>query len=142
MPVAGPLLCAPWPWTTSRRTRALTLAAACKKAPDRFVGWLSPAREWPIAAGLRVDLLPLNALALVGLVARTASRGPGHALVVLLFASFVLTTAVFWAHTSHRSFLHVFEIIYAASVIAKPLRTYALCRTRRRGISIFKVLIL
>ena len=65
--------------------------------------------------------LPLNVLALVGLWRSRRLGGP-HALILLLFASFVVTTAVFWSHTSHRSFLHVFKIIYAVSVIAPALQ--------------------
>lgn len=104
----------------SNRPRQV-LVAATQKVLLSFAGWLSPVRDWPSQAVYLMIFGPLNGLALVGLW-RARNAGPGHVLVLLLFASFALTTAVFWAHTSHRSFLHVFKIVYAASVIA-PLLT-------------------
>jgi hypothetical protein len=35
----------------------------------------------------------------------------------LLFLSFIAVTAVFYAQTSHRSFLDVYWIVFAASVL-------------------------
>lgn len=95
-----------------------TLSAGVRKAFFGSMGWLTPAREWPVQLGYALIYVPLNILALVGLRRARPLSGP-HALITLLVVSFVFTTAVFWSHTSHRSFLHVFEIIYAASVIAK-----------------------
>jgi len=35
----------------------------------------------------------------------------------LLFLTFTAVTAVFWAHTSHRSYLDVYWIVFAAYVL-------------------------
>ncbi len=40
-------------------------------------------------------------------------------LVYVLFAAFVMVTAVFWAHTSHRVYLDVYWIVFAAGLLAK-----------------------
>jgi hypothetical protein len=79
---------------------------------------LTPARHWPTQLAYTLVYLPLNVLALVGLW-RARRLGAPHTLVLVLVVTFVLTTALFWSHTSHRSFLHLFEIVYAASVLSK-----------------------
>jgi hypothetical protein len=81
-----------------------------------FAGWLSPARAWPIQLGFLAVYLPITVLALIGLW-RARHAGAPHRLVWLLFASFVVTTGIFWAHTSHRSCLYPFEFIYAAAAL-------------------------
>jgi len=40
-------------------------------------------------------------------------------LIYILFAAFVMVTAVFWAHTSHRVYLDVYWIVFAAGALAK-----------------------
>jgi hypothetical protein len=42
-------------------------------------------------------------------------------LIYLLFAVFMLVTAVFWAHTTHRVYLDVYWIAFAAGVLADTL---------------------
>ena len=116
---------------TSRPTRAL--AAAATKVVVSFTGWLSPARDWATQLAYLLVFGPLNALALAG-VWRARRAGPGHALVLLLFGAFTLTTAVFWAHTSHRSFLHMFKFVYAASVVTPLLpASFAAAAARYRA---------
>jgi hypothetical protein len=48
--------------------------------------------------------------------------------IYLLFATFMLVTAVFWAHTSHRAYLDVYWIVFAAGAIAE---TMLVARNRR-----------
>jgi len=40
-------------------------------------------------------------------------------LIYLLFATFIIVTAVFWAHTSHRAYLDVYWIVFAAGVLLR-----------------------
>jgi hypothetical protein len=40
-----------------------------------------------------------------------------RSLVWLQFAGFVVVTAVFWAHTSHRAYLDIYLMVFAAPVI-------------------------
>jgi hypothetical protein len=93
-----------------------SLALAARKIAYSFIGYLSPARSWPIQFAHAMIFLPINVMAIVGLW-RMRAAGGAHLLVQLMFLSFVVTTGIFWAHTSHRSFLHVFQFIYAASVV-------------------------
>lgn len=46
-----------------------------------------------------------------------------HLIIYLLFLSFVVVSAVFWAHTTHRTFLDVYLIVFAS---------YAVCRIWQR----------
>lgn len=85
-----------------------------------FFGGLMPYRSWPIQLGYAVIFLPLTMLAILGLW--RAGPGASHVLMRLAFVSLMLTSAVFWAYTSHRSYLHAFEFIYAASVLEPWLR--------------------
>jgi len=39
--------------------------------------------------------------------------------VYLLFMTFITTTALFWAHTSHRVYLDVYWIVFAAGAVAE-----------------------
>jgi hypothetical protein len=39
--------------------------------------------------------------------------------VYVLFATFILVTAAFWAHTSHRVYLDVYWIVFAAGALAE-----------------------
>jgi hypothetical protein len=40
-------------------------------------------------------------------------------LVYVLFATFIVVTAVFWAHTSHRAYLDVYWIVFASGALAE-----------------------
>jgi hypothetical protein len=97
-----------------------TLAGGVEKALFGSIGWLTPARDWWIQLGYALIYVPLTILALFGLWRARPFDG-GHLLITLLAAAFVFTTAVFWAHTSHRSFLDVFLMVYAAGAIGPGL---------------------
>ena len=50
-------------------------------------------------------------------------QGPLHRPVYLLIGAFAITTAVFWANTSHKSALDIVLFVYAAAAITgAPLR--------------------
>ena len=100
------------PWTT--------LSSALRKVALSFAGWMSPARDWPVQIGYLVIFGPLHVIGLAGLW-RQRYAGSHHLLVTLLVIAFAITTAAFWAHTSHGSFLHVFMFVYAASMIPPAL---------------------
>jgi hypothetical protein len=73
---------------------------------------LSPERGPLVQWGYRLTFLTLHVLAIAGAV---GARGRGHRLVALIVAAFAVTTAVFWAHTSHKSYLDPLIFIYAAA---------------------------
>jgi hypothetical protein len=95
-----------------------TVVNMIRKVAWAFSGRLSPAREGIIQPGFALVFVPLSGLALLGLW-RSRHQGGGHVLVYLLFTAFAITTAVYWAHTSHTSTLHVFLCVYAASELAR-----------------------
>jgi hypothetical protein len=97
------------------------VAAALSKVTVAFSGWLSPSREWRLQLGYLVVMGPITLLALIGWW-RAKRVESGHVLIALLVASFAVTTAVFWAHTSHGSFLQPLLMVYAASMIP-PMRS-------------------
>ena len=84
---------------------------------------LSPAREPLVQWGYRLLFLSIHALALVG-AWQVRSHWQAHALFALLVLSFAATTAVFWAHTSHKSYLDPVLFVYAAAgvVALRPPR--------------------
>jgi 4-amino-4-deoxy-L-arabinose transferase-like glycosyltransferase len=48
--------------------------------------------------------------------------------ILIAFASFVVVTAIYWAHTSHRSYLDIYLAVFSAAVISRwmpnsPIRT-------------------
>jgi hypothetical protein len=86
---------------------------AARKLWVPLSGQLSPARGSLIQLGYTILFGPINALVAVALW-RHSRPFATHALFVCLLGSFLLTTAIFWAHTSHKSFLDVFLFVYAA----------------------------
>lgn len=69
---------------------------------------------------------PVMLLGLWGMWRRRA-KWREDSLIYLQFASFVLITAAYWAHTSHRSYLDVYWIVFGAGAIAE---THLLRRRR------------
>lgn len=94
-----------------------TLASARKVAAG-FSGQLSPARPGLAQWAFAVIFVPIHVLAAIGLWRARRPWSSGHALSALLFASFAVTTAIFWAHTSHGSYLHPWLFIYASATLA------------------------
>ena len=58
---------------------------------------------------------PDRLLGILGMV--LARRRPETALVALLFSAFIAVSALFFAHTSHRTYLDIYWIVFAASVL-------------------------
>lgn len=75
---------------------------------------LSPRRAPLVQWSYRLLFLPAHLLAVVALAA-ARSRWRPHLLVAALVMSFAITTAVFWAHTSHKSYLDPIIFVYAAA---------------------------
>jgi 4-amino-4-deoxy-L-arabinose transferase-like glycosyltransferase len=96
----------------------LTVTNAIRKVWVPVSAQLSPARSafdrWSYAA----IYAPLHLLAAIALW-RHRVVWREHALMAALLLSFVVTTAVFWAHTSHKSYLDVFLFVYAGAVLGR-----------------------
>jgi 4-amino-4-deoxy-L-arabinose transferase-like glycosyltransferase len=95
----------------------LTVANGFRKIGATFSILPSPRRSlWPTLA-YALSYGPIMILGLVGMVSGWRSWRE-HSLVYWLFLSFALLTALFFGHTSHRAFLDVYWMAYAASVIS------------------------
>lgn len=95
----------PW-WVVQAGMRKLAAGFSWRLNPDRA----------PLAqAAYAVGYVPIALLGLLGMA--LAWRRPGTALIGLLFLAFMAVTFVFWAHTSHRSHLDIYWIVFAASVV-------------------------
>jgi hypothetical protein len=84
-------------------------------------GWLPAPRR-----GRAMDLVqafsygPIMLLGLWGMW-RHRAHWREDSLIYLLFATFMLVTAIFWAQTSHRAYLDVYWFVFAAGALAETV---------------------
>jgi hypothetical protein len=84
-------------------------------------GWLPAPRR-----GLALDLAhlvsygPVMLLGIWGMWRRRACWRE-DSVIYLLFAAFMLVTAIFWAQTSHRAYLDVYWIVFGAGTLAETV---------------------
>ncbi len=98
------------PWATARRMlRKVTVVAWAE---------LSPARGPLVQAGYTAVYGTVQLLAAIGLW-QTRRAWREHALVWLVLLGVLAVTAVFWAHTSHRSVVDAILFVYAAGVVSR-----------------------
>jgi hypothetical protein len=95
-----------------------SLSHAMRKVWVAVSAQLSPARGLAVQLSYALVFAPVHLFALGGL---WRSRGDmrSHALLYSIFISFMVTTAIFWAHTSHKSCLDVFLFVYAAAALPR-----------------------
>jgi hypothetical protein len=90
---------------------------------DAAFSWrLNPFREPLAQAAYSIAYVPIAILGLIGMF--LARRRREVILIGMLFIAFICVTAVFWAHTSHRSYLDIYWIVFAASVIERVLGSH------------------
>lgn len=95
----------------------IALGALCKEAAG-FSFVLNPKREGPVGLAYTLSYLPVLLLGLAGMaLARTDWREAS--LIWLQFAGFIVVTAIFWAHTSHRVYLDVYLMVFAAPMLER-----------------------
>ncbi|MGE3489498.1 MAG: glycosyltransferase family 39 protein [Vicinamibacterales bacterium] len=122
-------LLAQWAFEYMRANPGETLLNMARKVAWAFSGQLSPARDSLVQWGYAAYAIPLHLLAVFSWWrSRGGSQPVLHLLVSLLFVAFIITTAVFWSHTSHKSTLHLFLNVYAAFVITSWLPRPAVSR--------------
>jgi 4-amino-4-deoxy-L-arabinose transferase-like glycosyltransferase len=98
-----------------------TLAGSLRKEAAGFSWTLNPAREPLVQLLYFCSYVPVLSLGLAGMaLSRRCWRE--HSLIYIQFLGFVLVTAAFWAHTSHRSFLDIYLMIFAGPVIDRTMR--------------------
>jgi hypothetical protein len=97
----------------------LVLQGMFRKLDAGFSWRLNPFREPLAHAAYTITYVPIAILGLIGMF--QARRRHEVILIGMLFIAFICVTAVFWAHTSHRSHLDVYWIVFAASMVGRVL---------------------
>lgn len=90
-----------------------TMKRPVRKVAAGFSWRFNPAREPLVQIVYLLSYGPISILAVIGMVLtrhRWRELGP----IYLQFLCFAAVTAVFWAHTSHRVYLDVYLIVFAA----------------------------
>ena len=100
-----------------RENPLLVLQGAILKLEAAFSWRLNPLREPPVQLVYSIAYVPIAIFGLIGMY--LARRRREVILIGMLFLVFICVTTVFWAHTSHRSYLDVYLIVFAASVMEK-----------------------
>jgi hypothetical protein len=100
-----------------RKNPLLVLQGMFHKLDAAFSWRLNPLRGGLAQTAYSVAYIPVAVLGLVGMF--LARRQRETILIGMLFVAFICVTAIFWAHTSHRSYLDVYWIVFAASVVER-----------------------
>lgn len=114
--VSRDLLLAAWATDDIVAHPGRTIVNGARKIGIAFDGCLSPARGMTAQLGYALLFMPVHALAAIGLW-RARHDWARQSLLWVTFLSFMITTAMFWAHTSHKSYLDVLLFVSAASVV-------------------------
>jgi hypothetical protein len=96
-----------------------TAVGMVRKEVAAFSWVFSPAKDAATQAVYFASYAPILLLGLVGVATTARSGWREHSLVWLQFAGFAVVTAIFWAHTSHRSVLDVYLMVFAAPVVVR-----------------------
>lgn len=96
---------------------ALVADGALRKIAAAFSWRLNPLRERLAQILYFIGYVPIAVLGIIGMIL----TGPRREviLIAMLFLAFIVVTAVFWAHTSHRTYLDIYWIIFTAAVIER-----------------------
>jgi hypothetical protein len=107
--------------TFIRQRPWLTIGNGVRKIRAAFSLLPSPRRSfWPSLIYF-LSYGPIMTLGLLGMILNRHSWRE-HSLIYALFFSFVIVTAAFFGHTSHRSYLDVYWITFSAYIITRWFR--------------------
>ena len=107
-----------------RANPRLVLQGAFLKLEGAFSWRLNPQREFLAQAAYAIGYVPVAILGIVGMF--LARRRREFILIAMMFLAFVGVTAVFFAHTSHRAYLDIYWIVFAAYVL-ESVRMRLMC---------------
>ncbi len=94
------------------------LEGSVRKVAAGFSWIMNPVREPLVQAVYFVSYLPVLILGVIGMVL-ARRQWKVHSLIYLQFLSFAFVSAAFFAHTSHRSHLDVYLIVFSAFAIER-----------------------
>lgn len=92
-----------------------TVQYAARKLEAAFSWTFNPYRGRLAQAAYAASYVPIALLGITGMV--LARRRPETMLIAMLYLAFIAVSAVFFAHTSHRSYLDIYWIVFAAAVL-------------------------
>lgn len=104
-------------WTWIRQHPSTAAWRAVRKVWMPLNGRISPARGASDSFGYAAFFMPVHLAAFVGLVSAWR-RSAAHQMMPYLLAGFLVTTAVYWSHTSHKSLIDVWLFVYAAGAVS------------------------
>lgn len=110
-------------WSYIAGHKIETAKAAALKIAVPLAAYLSPARSRFVEIGFALVYLPLHVFAFAG-AWRARGKWHAHTLPLLVLAAFLLTSGIFWAHTSHAVCVDPIWFAYAAAALtgARPER--------------------
>lgn len=109
-------------WAFIRANPWLVVQGAFRKLEAAFSPQLNPVRDPLAEIVYAIAYVPISILGIVGMfLVRQKSE---VVLIGMLFLAFMCVTAVFWAHTSHRSYLDIYWIVFSASIIESLRRRF------------------
>jgi len=89
------------------------LVGALRKLAAGFSWIFNPRRDALVQMVYLLSYGPISVLGILGMV--IAGRDwRVHSLIYLQFLAFIAVTAIFWAHSDHRSYLDVYLIVFSA----------------------------
>ena len=91
---------------------------AARKVAAGFDWRLNPLRSPSVEAVYGLSYVPIAIFGVWGMI-MTRARWRELGIIYLLFASFVAVTALFWAHTVHRTHLDVYLIVFSANALTR-----------------------
>lgn len=103
------------------------VTGALRKLAGAFGPLPSPRKSWPETLAFSASWLPVLALGLAGLW-RARRHWRRDLLIYAHILSFAAITGVLWGHTSHRSYLDIYLMVYAAFLLAPLVTNIPLAR--------------
>ena len=94
------------------------ILGAARKVAAGFDWRLNPRRSRTVEAVYALSYVPIAIFGVWGMV-MTRERWRELGVIYLLFAAFVAVTALFWAHTGHRTHLDVYLIVFSATALTR-----------------------
>jgi 4-amino-4-deoxy-L-arabinose transferase-like glycosyltransferase len=108
-------------WTFIRENPRLVVLGTFRKLEAGFSPQLNPVRDSLAQAAYAIAYVPVALLGIFGMF--LVRKRVEVILIGMMFLVFLCVTGVFWAHTSHRSYLDVYWIIFAVSIVESFCRT-------------------
>lgn len=102
----------------------LATAILTRNTITAFSWTCSPAKQPLFQAVYFFSYFPILILGLIGMILNR-HQWKKHGIIYLLFFSFALVSAIFWSHTSHRSHLDIYLIIFSPYTLRWSSSNYA-----------------